>query len=229
MTSTKGIKKICKEGHTFYKSSECLSCPICDKNNKPEEGFLALLSAPARRAFEQQKLATLKKVAQLTTQQILALHGVGPSTIPILQKVLKENGMIFKAESKTPNVKKSAAKVKPATVDAYIKTFPPATQKHLKNIREEIKKLIPGAEEKISYAMPSFHYNGKYVIYYAGYKNHIGLYPIPTGDKQLNDLYKNFDTSGKATIKFPLDEPLPIDLIKKIVEHRMASITKSKK
>ena len=109
---------------------------------------------------------------------------------------------------------------KPNNIDEYIAGFPKETQKVLKQIRATIKKAAPGAEETISYAIPTFKLNGHYVIYFAGYKNHISLYPAPRGNelfkKELSD-YKG----GKGTIQFPLDKPLPLNLITRIVKFKL--------
>lgn len=109
---------------------------------------------------------------------------------------------------------------KAANVDEYIAMFPKDVQKVLEQIRQTIKKAAPEAEETISYAMPAFKYNGKPLIYFAGYENHIGLYATPAGhaafEKELSG-YKQ----GKGSVQFPLDEPMPLSLISRIVKFRM--------
>lgn len=92
----KGILKTCKEGHRFYKSSDCPVCPVCEMNLKPKEGFLTLIGAPARRALERENILTLEDLAKHTEKEILALHGMGPGTIPKLKKALGENKLSFK-------------------------------------------------------------------------------------------------------------------------------------
>ena len=105
------------------------------------------------------------------------------------------------------------------TVDEYIATFPPKTKKFLKDMRTTIKQVAPQAEEAISYNMPAFKLDGM-LVWYAGYKEHIGLYPktkvIQVFKKELTD-YK----LSKGTIQFPLDQPLPLDLISRIVKYRI--------
>ncbi|MFD1413560.1 RNA polymerase alpha subunit C-terminal domain-containing protein [Oceanobacillus jeddahense] len=91
-------RKVCKNGHVFFKSSDCNSCPTCDKENKPESGFLATLSAPARRALIHEGITTEEKLADRTKKEILALHGIGPASMPALMKALEDKGLIFKAE-----------------------------------------------------------------------------------------------------------------------------------
>ena len=106
------------------------------------------------------------------------------------------------------------------TVDEYISTFPPKTKKALKEIRSGIQQAAPNAEEAISYNIPAFKLHGM-LVWYAGYKEHIGLYPrvnvIQVFKKELTD-YK----LSKGTIQFPLDQPLPVDLITRIVKYRIA-------
>lgn len=92
----KGSLKICINGHRFYKSSDCPTCPICEQERKPEEGFLSLLSAPARRALENAGIKTLDQLAKRSEAEILELHGMGPSSIPKLRKTLKSEGYSFR-------------------------------------------------------------------------------------------------------------------------------------
>ncbi|MBS0646741.1 MAG: DUF1801 domain-containing protein [Verrucomicrobia bacterium] len=106
-------------------------------------------------------------------------------------------------------------------IDKYIDKFPKGTQDKLIQVREIIKSTVTEAEETISYGMPTFKLNGTYLIYFAGYKNHIGIYPVPN-NKEFEEDFSSYKTSGKGTIRFPLDKPIPTDLIKKIVEFRVA-------
>jgi len=105
------------------------------------------------------------------------------------------------------------------TVDEYIKSFPTAIQEILNEIRKTIQSAAPNAVESIAYKMPAYKTNGKPLIYFAGFKNHIGLYATPSGhekfEKELS-VYKQ----GKGSVQFPLDKPIPFDLIKQITEFR---------
>jgi len=105
------------------------------------------------------------------------------------------------------------------TVDEYLSALPVKARKHMDQIRLTVKHLVPEAEEVISYNMPAFKFHGM-LLYYAAHQNHIGFYP---GNSklvtQLKEELKTYETSI-GTIKFPLDKPLPIGLIKKIVEQR---------
>jgi uncharacterized protein YdhG (YjbR/CyaY superfamily) len=97
------------------------------------------------------------------------------------------------------------------TIDEYIKTFPKNIQRILEKMRQTIKEAAPEAVEAISYQMPTFKLNGKNLVHFAAFKNHIGFYPIPSGieafKKELSP-YKQ----GKGSVQFPLDKPIPYDL-----------------
>lgn len=88
--------RICLQGHFYYKTSDCPVCPVCEKNKKPTEGFLSLLSAPARRALENKGIGTLKILSRYSVNELLALHGVGKTSIPILSAALKKQGLGLK-------------------------------------------------------------------------------------------------------------------------------------
>ena len=88
--------KTCDKGHKFYKTRACQTCQICEAESKPKEGFLSLIGAPARRALERENINTLEKLANWTEKEILALHGMGPGTIPKLKTALKDKALSFK-------------------------------------------------------------------------------------------------------------------------------------
>ncbi len=102
------------------------------------------------------------------------------------------------------------------TIDEYISTFPTDTQPILEKVRQTIHKAAPEAVETISYNMAAFDLNGKHLVFFAGWKHHISIYPLPAGDEafqQQISLYKRV----KSTVQFPLNKPIPYDLIEKIV------------
>lgn len=107
----------------------------------------------------------------------------------------------------------------PKDIDEYISGFPEDVQEKLEKIRMTIRKAVPGAEETISYKMPTFNLNGKYLIYFAAYKRHIALYPAPIGNEEFQEEIASYE-SGKGTLQFPLDKPIPFNLIRKIVRYR---------
>jgi predicted RecB family nuclease len=94
-TSQKQLRT-CPKGHEFYKSTDCPTCPVCERESKPKDGFLSILVAPARRALENKGITTLKQLSHFNENEILQLHGMGPATIPKLKKALKEKGLDFK-------------------------------------------------------------------------------------------------------------------------------------
>ncbi len=97
MSKLKTIKT-CENGHQFSKSSDCPSCPICEQNQKPKEGFMTFLAAPARRALQNNNIYTLDQLTSFSEKQLLNLHGIGKSSLPILKKALFEKGMTFKED-----------------------------------------------------------------------------------------------------------------------------------
>ncbi|MHC1782296.1 MAG: iron chaperone [Anaerolineaceae bacterium] len=105
------------------------------------------------------------------------------------------------------------------TIDEYIAAFPEDVQKKLRELRAVIHSAAPGAAEQISYQMPTFTLNGV-LVYFAAWKNHISLYPAPVGVEDFQEDLSRYKTS-KGTVQFPLDKPLPLDLVRRIVEYRM--------
>ena len=112
------------------------------------------------------------------------------------------------------------------SMDEYIGTFPEDVQKILEELRTTIKTAAPDAEETISYNIPTFKLNGKYLIYFAGWKSHISIYPIPIGSESFNKQVAKY-SEGKGTLKFPMDKPLPLKLITKMVKLKLAEYQKS--
>ncbi len=107
------------------------------------------------------------------------------------------------------------------SIDEYIDTFPEDMQTILKQVRKTIKAAAPETGERISYGIPTFTLNDKYLIYFAGWKHHISIYPIPMGDDAFNQEVAPY-VSGKGTLKFPIDKPMPLKLITKIVKLKVA-------
>ena len=108
-------------------------------------------------------------------------------------------------------------------VDAYVAGFPEPTRTVLGELRDLVRAAIPGATETMAYGIPTFDLHGKHVVHVAGYARHVGLYPTPSGMEAFEvDLapYR----SGKGTARFPLDAPLPADLIRRIVAFRVAEV-----
>lgn len=123
-----------------------------------------------------------------------------------------------------------------STIDEYISTFPMNVQDILGKVRKTIKEAVPEAEETISYQIPAFKLppkadepsaqNGKYLVYFAGWKKHISIYPVSAQmEKSIKGL-SLYKTSGKGSVQFPLDKPIPLPLIKKIVKYMVKENSK---
>ena len=108
---------------------------------------------------------------------------------------------------------------KPVDTDAYIAGYPKETQKNLKLLRAAIKKAAPQAEEVISYGMPAYKWNGM-LVYFAAYEKHIGFYPGSSGIAAFKKELASYKTS-KGTVQFPVDEPVPLPLVARIVKFRL--------
>jgi len=106
------------------------------------------------------------------------------------------------------------------SIDEYIGTFPEEKQKILEELRATIKTVAPEAEEKISYQMPTFALKGN-LVHFAAFKNHIGFYPTPSGTQAFKRELSIYQ-GAKGSIRFPIDKPLPLELIRKIVKFRVA-------
>ncbi len=113
------------------------------------------------------------------------------------------------------DVRKTMSKYE--NIDEYIANFSGDARDKLETLRQLIKETVPEAGEKISYGIPTFTLDGKYFIYIAGYSKHVSLYPIPAGDEAFEKELAPY-VAGKGTVRFALDKPLPIPLIRKMVK-----------
>ena len=104
------------------------------------------------------------------------------------------------------------------SVDDYIKSFPDDVQPVLEEVRKTIRTVLPDAEEVISYNIPTFTIDGRYLVYFAGWQKHVSIYPIPGGDESFEKELEPFRT-GPGTLRFPLNKPMPLDLIERVVKH----------
>lgn len=109
------------------------------------------------------------------------------------------------------------AKTNFQSIDEYITACPPESQAYLRQIRKLIHTLVPDAKEKISYQIACFELNGRNLIHFAGWKKHVSLYPVPAGSEAFERQIAKY-AGGKGTVKFPLDEPLPLKLIERVVK-----------
>ena len=116
---------------------------------------------------------------------------------------------------------------KAANIDTYISGFPESTQKLLIQIRNAVKEVAPDTSEAISYGIPTFKLNGKNLVHFGGFRDHVSFFPTGSGieafKKELGE-----HVTGKGTANFPLDKELPLDLFKKIVKFRVEEISKRK-
>ncbi len=106
------------------------------------------------------------------------------------------------------------------TIASYFAKFPETSQKRMQQIRMLILEKAPEAQESISYGMPAYKTNGKPLIYYAAFKNHIGLYATPSGHTHFADALSQYK-QGKGSVQFPNEQPLPLDLIAEIIAYRV--------
>jgi uncharacterized protein YdhG (YjbR/CyaY superfamily) len=174
------------------------------------------LSAPARRALQELKLKEVAQLSRYTRAEIAGLHGIGPSAMKIIEAELASMNVAFKQAEAEKKAKPAGGS---SLIDDYIGQFPKATQARLNEIRRIIREEAPEATERISYQMPCFYLNGN-LVYFAGYEKHIGIYPLPSGIEAFKaelEAYKN----AKGSVQFPLDSPLPMDLIRRMVRFRV--------
>jgi len=102
------------------------------------------------------------------------------------------------------------------TIDEYISTFPAEMQVVLEQVRQTIHHTVPEAVEIMSYGMPTFNLNGKHLVFFAGWKHHISLYPLPAGDEVFQQELSHYK-KAKGSIQFPFDKPIPYDFVEQIV------------
>jgi uncharacterized protein YdhG (YjbR/CyaY superfamily) len=111
------------------------------------------------------------------------------------------------------------------SIDEYIAGFTADTQKALQGMRALIRASAPEATESISYAIPTFDLNGRHLVHFAGYARHIGFYPIPSGIEAFKKDFEPYK-QGRGSVQFPLGQPLPADLIRRVVEFRVEENTR---
>lgn len=114
------------------------------------------------------------------------------------------------------------------TIDEFIASFPKNVRDILEELRRVIRESAPGAEETISYGIPTFDVDGRHLVHFSAYKNHVGFYPTSSGIEAFKKELSPFKTS-KGTVQFPLDKPIPFDLVKRIVKFRVKETVSKKK
>ena len=109
----------------------------------------------------------------------------------------------------------------PVTIDDYIGAFPADVRTILQEVRARLRSAVPAADEGISYGIPVLTLDGRYLVYFAGWKHHISVYPLPEGDTALNEEMEPY-VAGKGTLKFQLADPIPFDLIERVATRLLA-------
>lgn len=109
------------------------------------------------------------------------------------------------------------------TIDEYIAEFPDEVQRRLQEVRRIVHETAPDAAETIAYAIPTFDYKRKHLVHFGGFAHHIGFYPTPSGMEEFDAELSTYKR-GMGSAQFPLDEPLPVDLIRAIVKFRLDRI-----
>lgn len=165
------------------------------------------LAAPARRALEELKPRKVEDLAKRTEAELAGLHGIGPSALEAIKAELKALGLGLKDDGGS------------RLVDDYIKAFPKPVRDRLEAMRAAIRKEAPEASERISYGMPTFYLKGN-LVHYAAFKAHIGFYPTPSGTEEFQEKIARYK-HNKGSIQFPLEEDLPLDLVREIVRFRV--------
>lgn len=168
------------------------------------------LSAPARRALESTGIVNVDDLARHTYFEISNLHGIGKNAIAVIEEAMRSSGLAFADEGMS------------AEVDAYIDSFQGVTREKLLEIRNIVRAVLPKAREKMAYGMPTYHYREN-IVHFAGFKNHIGYFPTPSGVVAFENELRDFQSS-KGAIQFPLDSPLPKPLIEKIAAFRLKEV-----
>lgn len=210
-------QRTCPNGHVFIKTSDCPTCPRCEAERAPVDGWMAKLGAPARRALEGAGIRSLEQLAARSEKDLLALHGFGPATLPVLRKALNAVGLQFTTRTK----RMRDLPKKPTTTDEYLKQLSADQRKALQRLRKQILAAVPGTAEAFAYGVPAFRYNGHPLVYIGASKNHLGLYgSVPPGFKEA---LKGFKV-GKGSIQFTPEQPIPPDVLKDLLQAKAAEI-----
>ncbi len=187
------------------------------------DDLLDRLSAPARRALEAAGIRSLRDLAAKSEAELLALHGLGPKSLGPIRQALAEAGNAAPGARKDVSGQTRTAGPGPdpgaSAVDGFIAGYPPQVRKLLSEMRALIRENAPDAAEKIAYGIPTFTLNGN-LVHFSGYERHIGFYPGSEGIAAFEAELAGYKRA-KGSVQFPVDRPLPRDLIARIVRFRV--------
>jgi len=168
------------------------------------------LAAPALRALKSVGIEKIEDLKKHTRAEIEELHGIGKNALIILDNVL------IKINANYANEKENEE------VSVYINEFKDDQKERLMKVRKVIRKTIPMAKEKMAYGMPTYYYKEN-VVHFAGFQNHIAIFPTPSGIEAFKSKIEKYKNS-KGAVQFPNDKEFPYELIKEIVEYRINEI-----
>ncbi len=189
------------------------------------DDLLDRLSAPARRALEAADIRDFPTLSARSEAELLALHGLGPKSLGPIRQALEEAAGADGPDTAVTGTKSAAPAMitgrdpGAAAVDAFIAGYPPAVRRLLEEMRALIRENAPGAAEKIAYGIPTFTLNGN-LVHFSGYERHIGFYPGAEGIAAFEPELAGYKRA-KGSVQFPIDRPLPRDLIARIVRFRV--------
>lgn len=169
-------------------------------------GIDAPLPAPALRALEALGVRAVRDLQKLSRAELEEAHGVGKGALKAIGAAMRVAKVAFRDEGPS------------AEVDAYLSGFGGPVRERLEELRAICRKVLPKAREKIAYGMPTYYY-GENVIHFAGFKNHVSIFPMPEVIVRFKAELEGY-ASSKGGIQFPLDKPLPKKLIRDIAEFR---------
>jgi len=175
--------------------------------------LFAMLAAPAQRALLSLGVNDVQDICKYTRYEIENLHGIGKNALRQIDLILVENNMNYMDEKQSDEVTE------------YISKYEGEIKNKLEEIRKLIRETIPKAKEKIAYQMPTYYYIEN-VVHFAGFTKHIGLFPTPSAIDKFEKELSAYKWS-KGGIQFPVENKLPISLIKRITEYRMEEVLKS--
>jgi uncharacterized protein YdhG (YjbR/CyaY superfamily) len=184
----------------------------------PEAGF-PKLSAPARRALAAAGYTRLDQLAGVSERELGQLHGMGPTAINALRGALDARGLSFRAREASSSSSGETDSSK--EVDDYLRALQEPKRSTLETLRRTILELVPEADQVISYRVPAFRLHGKTIAGFAAFKDHLSY--LPFSGSVLAQLADELDgyTMTKSALHFPVDRPLPKQLVKKLIEVRL--------